>query len=92
MKGSVKMANVGAAGCVVVLLAVAGCTNVSHDYSHDYSPSEVDYGDSYQGVDYSDPAFQNADSKVQEDVMIYDILRQQGYSDSESTDAVFNTQ
>jgi hypothetical protein len=29
---------------------------------------------------------------VQEDVIIYDILRQQGYSDSESTDAVFNTQ
>ena len=82
------MTNVGAAGCVAVLLAVAGCTNVSHDYR----PSEVDYGDSYQGVDYSDPAFQNADSKSQEDVMIYDILRQQGYSDSESTDAVFNTQ
>ena len=40
---------------------------------------------------YESSDFQNADSKVQEDIIIYDILRQQGYSDSEAKDAVIDS-
>lgn len=40
---------------------------------------------------YESEEFKNADPKVQEDIIIYDILRKQGYSDQESKDAVINS-
>lgn len=48
-----------------------------------YTPSNTSF--------YESDEFQNADRKVQEDVIIYDILKQQGFSDQESKDAVINS-
>ena len=39
----------------------------------------------------NNPAFQNADPKVQEDVMIYKMLRQEGYSHQKSMNEVIKS-
>lgn len=72
--------------CVFLTLAIVclvGC-----NASSSYVPSSSGSG---AGSFYDSDEYKSADPKVQEDVLIYDILRSAGYSESESRDAVINT-
>jgi len=60
-----------------------GCGSSS---SSSYTPSTTSNGSMYESE-----AFQNASPDVQEDVIIYNTLRQMGYSDADSKAAVINT-
>lgn len=51
-----------------------------------YSSSSSSSGSFYESEEYK-----NASPEVQEDVLIYDILRSNGYSESESRNAVINS-
>jgi len=66
-----------------IFVITTGC-----DSNTSYSTSS---GGSSSSSFYESDQYKNADSKVQEDVLIYDILRQSGYSESESRNAVINT-
>ena len=68
---------------IVVICAFVGCSSGS-SYTPKLRPSA--------DIDYNSDAFKNADPKVQEDILIYDVLRQQGFSDQESKRAVINSQ
>lgn len=65
----------------ISILLLVGCNNNSSNYT----PT------TYQSPNYQSSSFQNADPKAQEDVIIYDILRKNGYSDEESKRAVINS-
>jgi len=69
----------------LVVCATVGCGGSS---SSSYTPSS---SSSSSGSVYDSPEFQNASSDVQEDVIIYNTLRNMGYSDAESKNAVINT-
>lgn len=73
--------------CGLLFLGLIGsCTNNSGSTSS----SGTTYTSS-GGSSYDSDSFRNADPKVQEDVMIYQMLRNSGYSESESKRAVINT-
>ena len=67
----------------LITSALFGCNNANnHPRYSDTSGSQM-YHESDE--------FNNADSDVQEDVVIYNILRNMGYSDAESKRAVINS-
>jgi len=69
---------------VSVVICLIGC-----DSNSSYTPSSSSGSGATSFYDSNE--YKSADSKVQEDVLIYDILRSAGYSESESRDAVINT-
>lgn len=78
--------NSGIGGIVIVgllgLAVIGSCNNSGNSGG----------GSTYTSSNpYESDSFRNADPKVQEDVVIYQMLRNSGYSDSESKRAVINT-
>lgn len=72
---------------LALVVFLSGCDGGSStSYS---SPSSSTTSDGY--IDYNSSDFQNASDEVQQDAMIYNMLRDQGFSESESRDAVINT-
>ena len=70
------------------LLIIMVCAFIGCDSGSSYTPKLSPPTD----IDYNSKAFKNADPKVQEDIMIYDILRQQGFSSQEAQQAVIKSQ
>lgn len=76
--------------CFVGVLLLAGCDGGSTaSYTPSSSTASSTTSDGY--IDYNSSEFQNASDEVQEDAVIYNMLRSAGYSESESRDAVLNT-
>ena len=73
---------------VLTMLCILGCDQepYSSDPPWDGHPAEAT---GY--VDYGSASFQNASEEVQQDAIIYNSLKDMGYSDSEARDAVLNT-
>jgi len=80
-----------AIACFVAVF-VAGC---GQGGSSGYSPDEYSSGtgssvsDGY--IDYESQEFQNASEEVQQDAIIFNSLRDMGYTEEEARDAVLNT-
>ena len=86
--------------CLTALLFAAGCGGNTYtppasttsepnwDAARDAGYSEADIE---AAKTYDSEAFKNADPKVQEDMIIYNTLRQQGYSEDEALEATLNT-
>ena len=70
----------------LTVVCLVGCNSNSS-----YTPSRSISGATGGGSFYDSNEYKSADPKVQEDVLIYDILRSAGYSESESRDAVINS-
>ena len=73
-----------------LMLFLTGCDGGSStSYTPSSSNSSSTTSDGY--IDYNSSEFQNASDEVQEDAVIYNILRSAGYCESESRDEVLNT-
>lgn len=67
---------------VCVLICTLGCSN---------STSYQSESESSGYIDYSSSEFQGASEEVQEDAIIFNTLKDMGYSDADARDAVINT-
>ena len=75
---------------LALVVFLSGCDGGSStSYSPPSSSSSSTTSDGY--IDYNSSDFQNASDEVQQDAMIYNMLRDQGFSESESRDAVITT-
>ncbi len=67
---------------VCVLICTLGCSSSTSYQSESESGGYIDYNSS---------EFQGASEEVQEDALIFNTLKDMGYSDADARDAVINT-